>query len=172
MYIFFKKRSVLETFENYRIFFKDFNHNFLKNWYNISVAAFRCVKSVRIRSYSRQQFPEFGLNMERYKLSLRIQSEFGKMRTTITQNRDTFHAMFLVNGKLVDLSTCFWKIMSSRFCLVDVCDRAKIFVPPRDVSTHGGQPAYWFVRDLRNERIKNISQIFHHLKYSIKYGIF
>ena len=90
------------------------------------------------------------------------------MRTTITQNRDTFHAMFLVNGQLVELSTCFWKIMSSRFFLLDVCDRAKIFVPTRDVSTHGDKPAYWFVRDLRNERIKNISQIFHRLKYSIK----
>ena len=30
----------------------------------------RCVKSVRIRSYSGPRFPEFGLNTERYSVSL------------------------------------------------------------------------------------------------------
>ena len=52
-----------------------------------------CVKSVRIRSYSGPYFPAFGLNTERYGVSLRIQSECGKMRTTITLNTDTFHAV-------------------------------------------------------------------------------
>ena len=35
------------------------------------------VKSVRIRSYSGPYFPVFGLNTERYSVSLRIQSECG-----------------------------------------------------------------------------------------------
>ena len=48
-----------------------------------------CVKSVPIRSYSGLHFPTFGLNMERYSLSLRIQSEYRKMRTRITPNTDT-----------------------------------------------------------------------------------
>ena len=52
-----------------------------------------CVKSVRIRSYSRPHFSAFGLNTERYSLSLRIQSECGKMRTRITPNTDTFYAV-------------------------------------------------------------------------------
>ena len=52
-----------------------------------------CVKSVRIRSYSVPHFPAFGLNTERYSLSLRIQSECGKMRTRITPNTDTFCAV-------------------------------------------------------------------------------
>ena len=34
-----------------------------------------CVKSVSIRSCSGPHFPEFGLNAERYYVSLRIQSE-------------------------------------------------------------------------------------------------
>ena len=34
-----------------------------------------CVISVRIRSYSGPYFPAFGLNLERYSVSLRIQSE-------------------------------------------------------------------------------------------------
>ena len=51
------------------------------------------VKSVRIRSYSGPYFPAFGLNTERYRLSLRIQSECGKIRTRITPNTDTFHAV-------------------------------------------------------------------------------
>ena len=46
-----------------------------------------CVKSVRIRSYSGPCFPTFGLNTERYWVSLRIQSECGKMPTRITPNR-------------------------------------------------------------------------------------
>ena len=48
--------------------------------------------SVRIRSYSGPYFSIFGLNTERYSVSLRIQSECGKIRTIITPNRDTFYA--------------------------------------------------------------------------------
>ena len=54
-----------------------------------------CVKSVRIRSYSGPHFPAFGLNSERYGVSLRIQSECGKMLTRITANTDTFNATHL-----------------------------------------------------------------------------
>ena len=51
-----------------------------------------CVKSARIRSYSGPHFPAFGLHTKRYSVSLRIQSEWGKMRTWITPNTDTFYA--------------------------------------------------------------------------------
>ena len=51
------------------------------------------MKSDRIRSYSGPHFPVFGLNMERYGVSLRIQSECEKMWTRITPNTDTFHAV-------------------------------------------------------------------------------
>ena len=49
------------------------------------------MKSVRIRSFSGSYFPAFGLNTERYSVSLRIQSECGKMRSRITPNTDTFY---------------------------------------------------------------------------------
>ena len=52
-----------------------------------------CVKSVRIRSYPGPFFPAFGLNTERYYASLRIQSECGKMRTTITPNMNFFYVV-------------------------------------------------------------------------------
>ena len=52
-----------------------------------------CVKSVRIRSYSGSHFSAFGLNTERYGVSLRMQSECWKMQTRITSNADTFHAV-------------------------------------------------------------------------------
>ena len=52
-----------------------------------------CVKRVRIRSYYGLYFPAFGLNTDRYGLSLRIQSECGKIRTRITPNTDTFHTV-------------------------------------------------------------------------------
>ena len=50
-----------------------------------------CVKSAHIRSYSGPYFPAFGLNMKRHFLSLRIQSECGKIRSRITPNMDTFY---------------------------------------------------------------------------------
>ena len=46
-----------------------------------------------IRSYSGPYFPAFGLNTERYSVSLHIQSECGKIRTRITPNTDTFYAV-------------------------------------------------------------------------------
>ena len=39
-----------------------------------------CVGSIRIRSYSGPHFPAFELNTERYGVSLRIQSEYRKLR--------------------------------------------------------------------------------------------
>ena len=52
-----------------------------------------CVKSVRIRSYSGPYFPAFGPNTKIYGVPLRIQSEYGKIRTRITPNTDTFYAV-------------------------------------------------------------------------------
>ena len=52
-----------------------------------------CVKSVRIWSYSGPYFPAFGLNTERYSISLCIQSECGKIRTRVTPNIVTFYAV-------------------------------------------------------------------------------
>ena len=51
-----------------------------------------CKKSVRIRSFSGLFFPAFGLNTERYGVSLCIESECGKIRTRKTPNTDTYHA--------------------------------------------------------------------------------
>ena len=59
------------------------------------VYGFHCIKSVHIWSYSGPYFPTFGLNTERYFISLRIQSECGKIRTRITPNTDTFYAVFV-----------------------------------------------------------------------------
>ena len=56
------------------------------------------VKSVPIRSFSGPYFPVFGLNAERYGVSLRIQSKCGKMRTRKTPNTDTFHAVWIELG--------------------------------------------------------------------------
>ena len=54
--------------------------------------AMHCEKSVCIRSYSGPYFPAFGLNTERYRVSLRIRSERWEIRTRITLNTDTFYA--------------------------------------------------------------------------------
>ena len=51
------------------------------------------MKSARIRSFSRPYFPAFGLNTERYSVSVRIQYKYGKIRTRKTPNTNTFHAV-------------------------------------------------------------------------------
>ena len=38
-------------------------------------------------------FSAFGLNTERYEVSLRIQSKYGKIRSRKTPNTDTFHVV-------------------------------------------------------------------------------
>ena len=63
---------------------------------NCNICNIHCAKSVRIRSYSDLYFPAFGLNTERYGVSLRIQSRCGKVRTRITPNTDTFHAVITI----------------------------------------------------------------------------
>ena len=73
--------------------------HFISNWQRIITElvilhfARHCVKSVRIRSYSGPYFPAFGLNKARYGVSLRVQSEYGKKRTRITPNTNTFHSV-------------------------------------------------------------------------------
>ena len=61
-----------------------------------------CAKSVSIRSFSGPYFPVFGLNMERYRVSLHIQSECGKIRTRKAPNTDTFNAVLLKPGRIID----------------------------------------------------------------------
>ena len=46
-----------------------------------------CLKIVHIRSYSTPYFTAFGLNLERYRVSLRIQSECGKTRAITLEKK-------------------------------------------------------------------------------------
>ena len=55
----------------------------------------QCVKSVCIWSFSGPYFLAFGLNTERYFVSLRIQSECGKIRTKQTPNTDSFNVVLM-----------------------------------------------------------------------------
>ena len=55
-----------------------------------------CVKRVSIRSYSGQHFPAFGLNTERYGVSLRVHIQCEKMWTRITPNTDTCYAVMAI----------------------------------------------------------------------------
>ena len=51
------------------------------------------------------RFPTFRLNTEKYFVSLRIQSKFGKMRTRITLNTNTFYAASMFNVRFL-ISEC------------------------------------------------------------------
>ena len=52
-----------------------------------------CTKNFRIWSFCAPYIPVFGLNTERYSLSLSIQSECGKIWTRQTPNTNTFQAV-------------------------------------------------------------------------------
>ena len=72
------------------------NRNLSKNEKLIfRVLCLHCVKIVLIRCFSGPHFPGFRLNKERYGVSLRIQSECGKIRTRYSPNKDTFHKVLV-----------------------------------------------------------------------------
>ena len=63
-----------------------------------------CLKSVCIRSFPGPFFPAFGLNTERYGV---WNAECGKIRTSKTPNRDTFHSVwthFVIKDKASGIS--------------------------------------------------------------------
>ena len=65
------------------------------------------MKRVHILSFSGSYFFAFGLNTERYFVSLRILSEYGKIRTRKSPNINTFHAEEIIHiqskyGKICD----------------------------------------------------------------------
>ena len=96
------------------------NYLFLKEYFNClrSKTIIQCVKGVRIRSYSGPHFLAFGLNTERYGVSLHIQSKCGKMRTRITPNADTFYTVIdlwlkpILREMRVDIPICSWDLTS------------------------------------------------------------
>ena len=53
----------------------------------------QCVKSALIRIFSGLYFLTFGLNTERYAVSVCIQSKCGKIRTRKIPNMDSFYAV-------------------------------------------------------------------------------
>ena len=61
-----------------------------KSWSEPPVKRYHFVKSVRILSFPGLYFPAFGQNTERYFVSLRLQSECGKIRTKKLQIRTLF----------------------------------------------------------------------------------
>ena len=92
-------------------FFWVFSLNiFLYLYLNILIAKVKkrvhCVKSVCIRSFPGPYFPAFGLNTERYGVSLRIYPECGKIWTRETPNMDTFHAVVII--EIISIFCHFW----------------------------------------------------------------
>ena len=76
------------------------------------------MKNVRIESFPGPCFPAFGLNTERYRVSLRFQSECGKIWTRKTPNTDTFYAVLdtplLMIGDIKNLEKCLEPIQAIR----------------------------------------------------------
>ena len=88
-----------------QIFNLIFSHvpNFSKvAWISVEL---HCVKCVQIWSFSGAYFPAFGLNTERYEVSLCIQSECGKIWTR--ENSVFGHISHSVSSSLTSLSSIF-----------------------------------------------------------------
>ena len=77
------------------------------------ILEYHWVKSVCTRSFSGPYFPAFGLNMERYSVSLCIQSQCGKIRTSKTPNTDTFYAVYFPN--ILKILECMCKFNNWSF---------------------------------------------------------
>ena len=66
------------------------------------------VKSARIQSYSGPHFPAFGLNTDRYEVSIRIQSDCRKIRTRITPYTANFHALVITQIKQIKMKSIWF----------------------------------------------------------------
>ena len=94
---------------------------YVRRWSSrqVSIWDYYFVKSVRIRSHSGPQFPAFGLNTEKYSVSLHILSKCGKKRTGIILNADAFLAVYnvsLVIARMLEsLAGCLMKLCASNF---------------------------------------------------------
>ena len=73
-----------------------------------------CVKSVNVRSYTGSYFPGCGLNTERYRVYLRMQSESGKIQTRKMLNTDIFHAVIFKVGS----NECCKKLFKKQTTLI------------------------------------------------------
>ena len=76
----------------------------------------QCVKRVRMWIFSGPYFSAFGLNTERYGVSLLVQSEYGKTRTRKILNTDTFYAVLSEQtkswSKLYPISSKIFRLFS------------------------------------------------------------
>ena len=85
-----------------------FGYNLLASLNNY-LKDFHCVESACIWSFSGPYFHAFGINTERYRVSLHITCKCGKIRTRQTLNTDTFYVVLLANNlveKPKKYSTC------------------------------------------------------------------
>ena len=98
MYVVFKYKAEKSTYcshiKNVHIFWNYLFSEALSqlgpiHWEELSTLREKCPYS----DFSSPYFPAFGLNTDRYKVSLCIQSEYGNIRTRKTPNMDIFHAV-------------------------------------------------------------------------------
>ena len=146
--------SVIKLDHFLKLFRKKEDSN-LPNVLKFSRIHLHCVKYVRTRSYSGQHFPAFRMNMELYGVSLRIKSECEKMRTRITLNTDTFHAIlvYMNKSKLMKNADLLNETLNEHCChnrffqwllavLVDVIG-SKTYKPPPAKPKHKSLFATW-----------------------------
>ena len=63
------------------------------------------MKRVHIRSFSGPYSPALGLNTERYRVCLQIQSDCGKIQTRKIPNTDAFHAVYSMQKRFLYLNS-------------------------------------------------------------------
>ena len=89
-----------------------------------------CMECVHIKSFSGPYFPTLGVNMERYRVSLRIHSACVKIRTRKTPNTDTFQGVLvfeiLVFGFSVPCPRLFFQKIQMRCSIEKTRKRIKM----------------------------------------------
>ena len=100
--VFYAVFYIIRLFENLLIKMFQFLEDYLLILTSLeAVVAHRCLRNKAIAFTEGylgpcQTFPVFGLNTERYFVSLCIQSKLGKIRTGITPNTDSFNVVLVL----------------------------------------------------------------------------
>ena len=134
----------------------------------ISDGVWHYVKSVRIRSLSGLYFPTVVLNTEKYGLSLRIQSECGKIQTRKTPNTDTFHAVWCLTYCTRKKDILFWPLWSETTFELDKSNHPELFCQKgglRSFAKLTGKHLYLRTATLLKKRLW-------HRRFPVKFAVF
>ena len=115
--LFFSELAPTDPWCNSRLYLNWKNMRRKRQMNNLGKCVSHCVKVSKYGVFSGPYFPEFGLNMKRYSVSLSIQLEYGKVRTRKNSVFGHF-SRSVVDG-------CFYDILVALVTFICTCSRSR-----------------------------------------------